>query len=162
MDSLEYIDESRINGCNLYPYCLNDPVNCVDPRGHIAITITAIISAAALGAIVGATSLLVTDLACNLIIHKQNISEWKFSSLQSNVGAAIVGAAGGVVLLVAGPVVSAFVDGFISTSSSMLLENIWGDANYNFGEIFTTSLLIGSFSGVTAGLFEGVTKVQKK
>lgn len=161
-DSIDYLEPESLSGMNLFAYCGNDPISCIDPSGHIAITLTAILSAAALGAIVGATSLLVTNLACNLLIHRQNISEWKFSSWQSYVGAAIGGAAGGVVSLVAGPVASSFVDGFISTSSSMLLENITGDANYNFGEIFTTSLLIGSFSGVTAGLFEDVTKSPKE
>ena len=35
LDSLEYIDESKINGCNLYVYCGNGPVNCSDGSGHM-------------------------------------------------------------------------------------------------------------------------------
>lgn len=33
-DSIEYLDPESINGLNLYCYCLNNPVNYVDPDGH--------------------------------------------------------------------------------------------------------------------------------
>ncbi len=33
-DSIDYLDPESVNGFNLYAYCGNDPVNCVDPSGH--------------------------------------------------------------------------------------------------------------------------------
>ena len=48
LDSIEYLEEDRINGCNLYAYCGNDPVNYFDESGHSAILAVVIISAAIL------------------------------------------------------------------------------------------------------------------
>ena len=33
-DDIEYLDPESVNGLNLYCYCLNDPVNYIDPDGH--------------------------------------------------------------------------------------------------------------------------------
>ena len=33
-DSIEYLDSNTIGGLNLYCYCMNDPINYVDPSGH--------------------------------------------------------------------------------------------------------------------------------
>jgi len=57
-DNIAYLDPETINGCNLYAYCLNNPVMAVDPSGCSAIlTFLTIL----LGAffIAGATALVV-------------------------------------------------------------------------------------------------------
>ena len=33
-DDTNYLVPKNVNGCNLYCYCGNDPVNFVDPNGH--------------------------------------------------------------------------------------------------------------------------------
>ena len=47
-DNIAYLDPETINGCNLYAYCLNNPVMFVDPSGHF------LISALIIGGIIGA------------------------------------------------------------------------------------------------------------
>ena len=38
MDSIEYADPESVNGINLYSYCINDPVNYIDPFGTFVIS----------------------------------------------------------------------------------------------------------------------------
>ena len=35
IDDTAYLDPNAINGLNLYAYCLNNPVMCIDPDGHL-------------------------------------------------------------------------------------------------------------------------------
>ena len=54
-DDTSYLDPENVNGLNLYCYSNNDPVNYVDPSGHLAIT-----------------TLLFTALTCGLIAAGSN------------------------------------------------------------------------------------------
>jgi hypothetical protein len=33
LDSIDYAEPDRLNGCNLYAYCGNNPIMYVDPSG---------------------------------------------------------------------------------------------------------------------------------
>ena len=54
IDDISYLDPESINGLNLYAYCLNNPVMCVDPSGTFVITGTVLLMAALIGAAAGA------------------------------------------------------------------------------------------------------------
>ena len=59
-DSVQYADPETINGLNLYAYCLNNPVEYVDPTGEAAWYEwlgLVVVSALAIGAIIGGTIL---------------------------------------------------------------------------------------------------------
>ena len=43
-DSIEYLDSNTIGGLNLYCYCMNDPINYMDPSGHFGIGLTLLIA----------------------------------------------------------------------------------------------------------------------
>ena len=43
-DDTAYLDPDSVNGLNLYCYCNNDPVNYVDPSGHLGIGLTLLIA----------------------------------------------------------------------------------------------------------------------
>ena len=51
IDDISYLDPESINGLNLYAYCGNNPVNCVDPTGEFPIV--ALIVGTVVGALAG-------------------------------------------------------------------------------------------------------------
>ena len=76
------------------------------------------------------------------------------SSWQTYVGAGLGGAIGGALTPFLGPVATGCITGASSTVISMGLSNVIGTSNYSLGEIIVTSLLIGSVSGITAGILD--------
>ena len=51
-DDTAYLDPENVNGLNLYCYCGNDPINFVDPSGHIAFfLLTALLAVGTVAAI---------------------------------------------------------------------------------------------------------------
>ena len=153
-DSIEYLDPQSINGLNLYCYCMNNPIMYADPSGHSVIL--AMLIGAGIGLVVGLGSQLASDVISNVITNGFDFSEWEMSSWQTYVGAGLGGAIGGALTPFLGPVATGFITGASSTAISMGLSNITGASNYSLGEIFATSLLIGSVSGITAGILDNV------
>ena len=154
IDDVDYLDSESINGLNLYCYCMNDPVNYADPSGHSVIL--AMLLGAGIGLVVGLGSQLASDVISNVVTNGFDFSEWEMSSWQTYVGAGLGGAIGGALTPFLGPVATGFITGASSTVISMGLSNITGASNYSLGEIFATSLLIGSVSGITAGILDNV------
>ncbi len=58
-DSTEYLEPSNFNGLNLYAYCGNNPVMCVDPSGHMPEWLGNMLKGVA---IIAGTALVVTAL----------------------------------------------------------------------------------------------------
>ena len=85
-----------LSGFNLYAYCSNDPVNCVDYSGHFAITTAILIGAAigfVFGAIVGGSSAYNDAIA-------SGATGWSLvgQTLLGGLGGGLIGAATGAVL----------------------------------------------------------------
>lgn len=78
------------------------------------------------------------------------------SSWQTYVGTWLGGAIGGALTPFFEPVTISFITGVSSTVMSMGLSNVTGASNYSLGKILATSLLIGSISGITAGILDNV------
>ena len=157
-DSIEYLDSQSINGLNLYAYCGNDPVNRFDPTGHAFISVLVGLGIAALiGAGIGAASYTAGQLIDYAITGD---FEWSWGGfIGSTVGGAIGGAItfatagiGGAFATMAG----AFLSGAAMTSSTMIGENIAGDANHSLGDILISSLISGGISMASVGIMSKI------
>lgn len=153
MDSIENLDESTVNGINLYSYCCNDPVNTSDPDG----TWLHILIGAAVGAVAGVVGQAISDVVTSIVTGEKTVS-----SFQSYLGAAVGGAVGGAVGAAIGNVTAArvaenAVSGFVSTATSMTFNNMAGNTDYTLGEVLGNSLFD---SAVSMGLGETV-KIKK-
>jgi hypothetical protein len=125
LDSLEYIDESKINGCNLYAYCGNDPINNFDPSGHSAILIGLIIGAV-IGAAAGFGAAAYVDYTDDGEVFNGSVAWYDY--LGATVLGAGVGAALGAGIGYIAPQIASAISSFSGMSFSTTL-NIYGWMN---------------------------------
>ena len=85
-DSLEYLETNSINGLNLYCYCMNNPINKVDPSGHLAISAALFVGTILVGALIGCGTAAYSSI-------KQG-DEWYEVTLKTLGGAALGGMLG--------------------------------------------------------------------
>ena len=113
-DTLDYLDPETAHGLNLYAYCGNDPVNFIDPSGHLAFFILTAIIGAAIG--VGITA--AVDYADN----KQFDLHWGWY-----LGAGLLGALIGAGI---GMAVSYYATGSVLSSTSKVFSGLFGKTTY--------------------------------
>ena len=138
---------------NLYAYCDNNPVSRDDQGGDI----WGWLVGATVGAVSGVIGQIVSDVVTSVLSQEVKISDW-----QTYVGAAIGGAAGGVVLATTGNTNAAnCVSAAVTTGVGMTLEKVTGEKDYSWGEIVENTckdaIVAGRFNqlegikGITAG-----------
>ena len=103
-DAAEYIDPETPNGLNLYAYCNNDPVNLVDPSGHLAFWLAA-------GLVIGAVGLIGGGTYAGIKSSQAGNTGWDLVS-DIAFGAVI----GGIVGFAAGAIIGAGVSGLLTGS----------------------------------------------
>lgn len=136
-DDTAYLDTATPNGLNLYAYCGNDPVNYVDPSGHVAIS--TILIAMAIGFGVGAVIGGGFEIGKQVISNGWNVSEWDWWQIaRSTLGGGVSGAISAIPIPGSGflSYLGTFaIGGIASTFGGWISGSVdsWGSAALAFG-----------------------------
>ncbi len=158
-DTLDYLDPETAHGLNLYAYCGNDPVNFTDPSGHFVL-ISFLIGlgiGAAIGASLGAVSYTIGQAVDYARTGEFN---WSWGGF---VGSILGGAIGGAITFATAGISGAFVkmagaflSGAAMSSSTMIGENVAGDASHSWLDILVSSIISGCFSMASVGIMKTI------
>ena len=98
-DSVEYADPETINGLNLYAYCLNNPVEYVDPTGELAWYEWLGIGLAAVGAtlVIGAVTALTLGVGTTVLATSLAGAVIHGAAVGTLIGAGVGAVAGGII-----------------------------------------------------------------
>ena len=137
-DSIEYLDSNMIGGLNLYCYCMNNPINYVDPSGCFPILalILGITALTGLGLIIGGVASdnnTITAIGLTMVAIPALIS--------GGMGLACFGAWGTMTV------------GGVTTGAG-LFTGLFASAEYQ--EAFTGGNWIKDTTGMSEGLYNGL------
>ena len=139
-DDTEYLDPEKLDGLNLYAYCLNNPVMYVDPDGNF---VWFIVAAFAVGFVVNTASSAISQAMTN-----NGKIDW---------GVALVdGAFGGLSMAISvipsiGPALGAFIDFGLSSLNSLVttgMQNGWDITLDDVGNAVLNGAMSAAFSAV--------------
>lgn len=146
-DREEFLNPNGRGGTNAYCYCLNDPINRIDPLGCISILLGLILA----GAIIGAISYTVSR-----VVTFAFTKEWSWSWGQF-IGSVLGGAIGGAFAATnAGPFLVGFITGFSSNIIGMNLQNVWEGTHYSDLEIVSASFAAGIVAGTLTTFMDSI------
>ena len=137
-DDTAYIDTASVNGLNLYCYCNNDPVNYADPSGHLVITMSTILIAAAIGIAVGVTA---GGIAGAAVAACNDTNIWAGFAFGA-VGGAIMGIGAGIGAL--------FLPG-VAIAGGVTISIAGGATVLSAGAAVATGLIIAGATGMIGG-----------
>ena len=154
-DDTYYLDPESVNGLNLYCYCNNDPVNFVDPSGHLAIS--AILISMAIGFGIGAAVSGCFEVAAQIRANGWSPLSWDLEKIAlSMLGGGVAGA------ITAIPVPSfaklGAIGNILSYSTTFALGSLGtlaggavsGTINFNSSSEVAFAMVVGGFSNVVA------------
>ena len=134
-DSVQYADPETINGLNLYAYCLNNPVEYVDPTGHFPFFILTALIGTAIG--FGITTLV--DYCDDGQVFNGSV-HWGWY-----IGGALIGAVVGAGI---GMLISYYATGSVTSSVSNVINGLFGKttlyrtmSNADYNELVSTGKL---------------------
>ena len=135
----------------MFSYCNNNPIIAADYNGEWL----NLVIGAGIGAIAGLVGQVVSDVITSVVTQTPTVSNW-----QTYAGAAIGGAAGGVVLAATGNVNAAnAATGFATTGAAQTLEKITGANDRSWEEIGTNSVRDGAISFALGTFLSGIPNV---
>ena len=144
-DSVQYADPETINGLNLYAYCLNNPVEYVDPDGHSVLVFLA-------AAIVGFTVSFASSAVTQAIFNGGQVN-WGIAAIDG-----LFGAVSGLLTVVPGlgAVATGFINAGLTALNGVITTGIENDWQYSLQDGITiaiSSIMSGVGSGITRNRF---------
>ena len=147
-DSFEYLNTDCPNGLNPFCYCNNDPINYVDPTGHIAIS--SIIVTIVIGACISAGFATIGQIK----EHGWNPEQWEWKKI--GYSALVGGVSSGLALIP--PLHGIFGATIISGFSNVAMDIYDGKSGLELFNSFIAGAVTGLISyGITKAADEGLS-----
>ena len=147
-DSIDYQSPESINGLNLYAYCGNDPINMVDPDGHIAISIAILIG---LGAtfLVGGGLIITGKITGNEVLTNIGDTIISLGEIAAGIAMIVTGVGGMFGIGFLGTGIGSFINGTITMTNGGSYHAGW--AGGQISGIISLIPYLGSAMGAFVG-----------